>query len=510
MTMELEFDRDTMIYYETVGDATLCQEETLESIVPDACPDILRIVNVSGQAMLNGKQAKEGLAVVSGMVRACILYQPEGGLGLRRMEVGLPFTCQLEALGLTERGTVLAGPRLRGAEARALNPRKVLLRVDLAVDITACQPVERPVCRGVLNEEKDGICQRRFEGESYQAVSIQEKPFTFSEQVRISSGQGEGPQLLAVQAQPVCTESKLIGGKLIFKGLVEVHMLCQEAGGGLTANHASMPFSQIMEIVGAGEDSDCQVRVEVTDLRCEPDPEDGRSLEVGLELLAQARVCCRRPVTILQDLYSTMWQMEVDRELQPLCALGEQTIRPQAVRELFETGEMVRSVVDSSLSLGQVTQNREGEQLVLNAEAWITVLYLDENEQIQNVRRMVPVSCRMECPAEFQCACTCQCPGELFAAPAAGGVEVRFTLEFHCMTTSRSSVAAVKNARLGEARVAGEGPRPSVVLRMAAPGEGVWELAKTYGTTCQQILQANELEEEALPDGRMLLIPSTR
>ena len=35
------------------------------------------------------------------------------------------------------------------AEARVLNPRKVLLRVDLAVDITACQPVERPICGGV-------------------------------------------------------------------------------------------------------------------------------------------------------------------------------------------------------------------------------------------------------------------------------------------------------------------------------------------------------------------------
>lgn len=510
MTMELEFDRDTMIYYETAADTTLCQEETLESIVPDACPDILRIVDVSGQAVLGNKQAREGAAVVSGMVRACILYQPEGAAGLRRMEVGLPFTCQLEAPGLTERGTVQASPRLRCAEARALNPRKVLLRVDLAVDITACQPVERPVCRGVLEEEKNGVCQRKLQGESYQTVSVQEKPFTFSEQVRLPTGQGEAPQLLTVRAQPVCSESKLIGSKLIFKGMIELHLLLQEPGGALTSSHESLPFSQIMEIVGAGEDGDCRVRVEMTDLRCEQSSEDGRGLEVSLELLAQAQVCCRRPVTILQDLYSTLWQMEVEREVQPLCALEEQSVFPQMVRELLETGEMVRSVADSSLSLGQVTQSREGDQLALNAEAWVSVLYLDENELVQCARRMLTVSCRLDCPAGAQCSCICQCPGELFAAPAAGGVEVRFTLEFHCVTTSCSSAAAVKNARLGEARTAGEGPRPSVVLRLAAPGEGVWDIAKTYGTTCEQILQANELETEALPEGRMLLIPSIR
>ena len=62
-------------------------------------------------------------------------------------------------------------------------------------------------------------------------------------------------------------------------------------------------------------------------------------LEVALELLAQAQVYCHRPVTLLQDLYSTSNLMEVERENQPLCRLTEQSVRPQAVRELLETEE---------------------------------------------------------------------------------------------------------------------------------------------------------------------------
>ena len=89
-------------------------------------------------------------------------------------------------------------------------------------------------------------------------------------------------------------------------------------------------------------------------------------------------------------------------------------------------------------------------------------------------------------------------------------MEVRFTLEFHCLTVCRTQAASVREARLGGPRSKGAGPSPSVVLRLAAPGEGIWELAKAYGTTTQQILQANELEEETIPEGKMLLIPSTR
>lgn len=508
--MELEFDRDMIISYETVAQMTLCQEETLESIVPDACPDILRIVDVCGQATLSGKQAREGVAQVTGMVRASILYQPEGGGGLRRIEVGLPFTCQAEAPGLTEAGTILASPRLRRAEARALNPRKVLLRVDLAVDVTACQPVERAVCCGVTNPEENGVCQRQHQGEHYQVCAVQEKPFTFSEQVRLQSSTGEVPVLLAARVQPVCTESKLIGTKLIFKGMVELYLLLQEPGGGLATSHESMPFSQIIEVTQAGEEGDCQVEVEVASFRCEPAPGDGRELEVSLELLAQAQVRSHRPVTLLQDLYSTSNLMEVERENQPLCRLGEQSVRPQAVRELLETGEMVRSIVDARLALGQVTQGREGGELVLTADAWLTILYLDENELVQCVQRSIPVSCRLDCAEGNSCSCSCVCPGEVFAAPAAGGVEVRFTVEFHCLTTETTSLPSVTSAQLGEARNAGEGVRPSVVLRMPSPGEELWDIAKAHGTTMEQILQANELEEDVLPVGRMLLIPSTR
>lgn len=508
--MELEFERDTIISYDTAAEVTLCQEETLESIVPDACPDILRIVDVCGQATLSGKQAREGAAQVTGMVRASVLYQPEGGGGLRRMEAGLPFTCQAEAPGLTERGTVLARPRLRRAEARALNPRKVLLRVDLAVDVIACQPVERPVCCGVANLEESSVCQRQFQGEHYQLCSVQEKPFTFSDQIRLQTGSGEVPMLLAARVQPECSESKLIGSKLVFKGMVEVFMLLQEPGGGLTTCHESLPFSQTVEAAGADGEGDCQVEVEVASFRCEQDPSDSREMDVELELLAQAQVRCRRPVTLLQDLYSTSSLMDVQSENQQLCSLGEQSVRPQAVRELLETGEMVRSVVDARVSLGQVRQNMEGREMVLTVDACITVLYLDENELVQCVQQSIPVACRMDCTENVRCSCHCTCPGEVFAAPAAGGVEVRFTVEFHCLTTETTAVPAVTSAQLGEARNAGEGPRPSVVLRMPAPGEELWDIAKAHGTTMEQILQANELEEDTLPVGRMLLIPSAR
>ena len=508
--MELEFDRDVIRGYQVLAEGTVCQEETLETIVPDACPDILRIVAVSGQATLNGKQARDGAAEAGGSVRAVVLYQPEGGEGLRRLEAALPFSVQLDAPGLTEQGTVQACVHLRGAEARVLNPRKVLLRADLAVELTALQPREQVCCQSVLEPEEHGVQERTADGETYQLAAVQEKPFTFSDQIRLSASAGESVQVLSCRAAPLCGENKLIGAKLIFKGTVELQLLLQEAGGTLTACRESMPFSQVMEIPGVGESGDCRMAVELTQLTWEAAGEDGRTLELTLDLLAQAQIWSRRPVSVLQDLYSTAFQTQVEREEQSLWQLLEFSSRSQNVRELFETGSVPRSVVDSWVSLGEVRRSREGEQLVLEGEARVTVLYLDEEERPQAFQKTLWAACRLEAPAGSLCRCRAAAPGEVFAAPAAGGLEVRFAVEFQCLLLEERKMTAVCGASLGEPRARGEGGQPSVVLRRTEPGEGLWELAKCYGTTTDQILQANQLEEGSLPSGRMLLIPAVR
>ena len=193
----------------------------------------------------------------------------------------------------------------------------MLLRADLAVDLTAFQPKEQVCCQGVLEPEANGVQEKITEGETYQLSAVQEKPFTFSDQVRLNGGPGEAAQLLACRAVPLCGECKLIGTKLIFKGAVELQLLMQEAGGGLTSYHESMPFSQVMEVPGVGESGDCRLAVELTQYSCEPSGEDGRTLELTVDLLAQAQIWSRRPVSVLQDLYSTAFQTQVERRTSP-------------------------------------------------------------------------------------------------------------------------------------------------------------------------------------------------
>ena len=71
--MELELNRTHLTGYETVLDTTVFQEETLETIVPDACPDILRLVDTQGKILLKSKAASDGRVTLTGTARMTVL-----------------------------------------------------------------------------------------------------------------------------------------------------------------------------------------------------------------------------------------------------------------------------------------------------------------------------------------------------------------------------------------------------------------------------------------------------
>ena len=507
--MELELERIQLNGCRPVLDATVCHEETLEMIVPDACPDILRICDTEGTACLGGKEAQDGRVALSGTVRTAVLYQPDGAEGTRRMEVSIPFSCGADGAQLTDACRVVAVPRVQSAETRILNPRKVLVKVNLAVCVQAYAPVSDELCAQISAPESASVEQLCESCCVYQVSCVQEKPFAFSDDVTISSGKPEAEELLKSRIGLRCGESKVIGGKLIFKGEAALQLLYRTAGDMLCTADYVLPFSQIMEVSSTGEECGCQMQVALTEMECRLSG-DGRSVSVALGLLAQAAVWEEHNVQLLTDAYSTSCDLAVESRSYNMDQLLDQGVRNQAVREILETGAAVKSVCDAYVCMGGVNKSREGERLTLSAQARVTVLYMTQENMLSSVTRTLQIPCQLELPEDAVCTGRCECGGEVYAAPAAGGVEVRFSAEFRYLACSERSLMGISNISLDEGSPRDMTRRPSVILRMAGGGERLWDIAKACGTTIREIQQANELGEEELPAGQLLLIPHKR
>lgn len=506
--MELELYQTQLRGYETVLDTTVFHEETLESIVPDACPDMLRILDTEGSICLRSKEPQDGRVEISGMVRATVLYLPDGAEGVRKLEVSIPFTAMADSRGVSGACHVVVLPRISSAVARSLNPRKVLLKVNLEIGLQVFSPIGESVGTSIHTAETAGVEQMVEEEQTYIPVCVQEKPFTFSDNLAISGSRPEMDEILKTRLHLACTESKIIGNKLIFKGDALLHLLYRAPDDALCIADYELPFSQIMEVSGGGEDANCDVLLFATsgDYHL---GSDSRTLNVSLGILAQAVVREHIPMELLTDAYSTQCRLETETQPCHLHRHIDQGSKHQMGRILMEMEPMAKEVWDTYVELGTLTQSRDGKTLTLTQETQVTALYLSEDDQLMGSTQSLPISCELDLPEGCHCACRCRCPSEITATVTSGGLEVRFTLEFMYLVEETHKMEVISGVNVAEQGDEGETVRPSIVLRMAGREERLWDIAKSYGTTVADIRSANDLGDE-MTQSQLLLIPRKR
>ncbi len=508
--MELELDRIQLYGFDAVLDTALPREETLEMIVPDACPDILRVVDTDGKVLLSRREAMDGRAELSGAFKVSVLYVPDGESGLRHLDVTIPFTCAAEHKDITPGCCVVACARLCRGDTRAINPRKVLVRAEAVIDITVFSPRSDAICGRVLEAETLGVEQLTETQEVYLTACVQEKPFSCSDEVTLSVSKSAPAELLKSRVCLSRGDAKIIGNKLIFKGSANLSLLYRGEDDGLYTASAELPFSQIMEVSGVGEDAECELTLALAGIDCAlNNGGEERLVTVNMEILAQAVVQELRVVEVLSDAYSTKEHLMAEWTSCAVEGRLDRGVRTQNVREVWEAVAPMREVVDCRAAVGAVERAREGEKLILSAQVEIQVLYLGEDGELCSANHPVTVPCALELPEDTLCFCQCEVVGDVYVSAAMGGIEARLSLDFRFCALSRRQLTSLSDLRPGEAPEC-DGEQPSLVLRMLEGGERLWDVAKAYGTTIGDIISANELEGEHAAAGRLLLIPRRR
>lgn len=510
MLMEFELDRIQMNGYETLLDTTLRTEETLEMIVPDACPDILRMVETDGKAVVVSKTCLEGKAEVCGNILASVLYVPDGETGVRHLDVTMPFTCTVEGREIGPESKMVVSARLWRADARAVNPRKILVRCEAVADVTVLAPREESVCTQVVETADHKVEQLVETRDVYLTSCVQEKPFTVNELINLSAGKPAAAEVLKSRISLRCGESKIIGGRLILKGSAMVNLLYRGTDDGVYAAGAELPFSQILEVLGVSEEGDCDISLALTGATCQlVEDGEGRTVSIDMEAVAQAVIRETRSVDILTDAYSTSQPLEAQWRTCTMAAKHDRCVQGQTVREMWEVPATIREVLDCRMAMAQVTQSREGEKLILTVQGELQLLAVDEDGGLYALRHAVAAPCPMEIPEGCKCFCRCEAVGDVYAAPSAGGVEARAGLELRVCAIANKQITAMTGLKPGESVPGTEAP-PSLVLRMFEGEERLWDVAKAYGTTIADIIRANELEDAGAAAGKLLLIPRRR
>ena len=510
--MELELKQAVLDAYETGGELVLTQEETAETIVPDYSPDMARVIAADGKVYLHSRELREGRAEVSGTVRVTVLYVPDGTEGLRTLEFAMPFTAESDSRGLPECTVLTAEAEPEFLESRMLNPRKLFTHCKLVIHVIGYQRRQTAFCTDVDADPALGVEKKREQQHAMILAQIAEKDFTFTEEMNLSPGRDGAAELLHSQVSAGVTETKIVGSKLLCKGTFSVALLYRTAEGRYCSTSGELPFSQILDVEGVGEEAQVSVRLQLTgtDFQIDGDDPEGRQIAVTLYLHATALLRESQELMLLSDLYSTAHELAYEASPMRLTSFYETLTRRQTVREVLEIGALAESILFLSAACGPVSVTREGETAQLRTTVTIRALYLDEGGVPLAAERTVDVTGPAELPGDCRITARAVCPEEVQGSLGDRGIEVRFPVEFQAEASTQVQRVCVSAARLDTESVRDLTGRPSLVLRCMNRQESAWDLAKAYNTTIPAILAANQLEAETeIPRDKLLLIPRT-
>ena len=492
--MELGLQFEEITVYEPVETQAATHEETLETAIPEYCPDINRIVETVGQLCIREKLLSDDHYVISGVVKVTVLYTSEEVAGLKSLQMSVPFSCRMEERGIKACKTVCVTGRLLMLEAKAVTSRRLYLRVLPEISGIGFRPVQRKLCCGT--EEESSIRLRQEQMTLPLLTGAAEQEFTYTGETVL---EGKIPEeLLFCRMCPRVLSTQRVGNKLMVKGELWLCAMYRTAQSLLERYETELPFSQIVEAGDLPEEA----RHVVLPILCESDARLLRTEEGGgFGVTARIALCMRtyeeRAIDCVVDLYSTCYDAIPQQEgvefpvaYPPAEIMQEVTIQPEIKgTQAFLTG------VECSQVVPALEENRQ----LLRTNVIARILYLDESgapvitENSQEVSisvDTVPASVRASCcMASLQCGNTCQ---------------VRVPVTFRLEDSKEERVSVITGLKLEKAA---QQKMPSLVLRRLQEGETLWDVAKQCRTDEEAIRQANPQEDMG---NRMLLIPRVR
>ena len=475
-------------------------EQTQELRISDGMPDIGRVLAAWGQALLRGKQWESDAVNLNTGVMAWVLYEPEEGGQPQMVESWIPMQLQWDLPEEAAEGKMLAQLLLRFVDARCLSARKLSIRAGISAMMQALAPAQAELWQPEQGEGDVQLLTSTYP--MLLPVEAGEKAFLVDETLTLPASEPEMETLIYGAVEPVVTDKKLLGDKVIFRGFLRHHVLYRGEGGQLNSWDFEVPISQFAPLEGSfSTDAQPVILAGVQSMEQELDEEGKLHLKCGI--LAQYLVRRMEAITVTEDAYSPT--RELDIRWQELELPGVLEVKVHALSAEQEIAQPCKRVADTLFLPDQPRQRRTEDGVQWTMPGTFQLLCCAEDGTLQGVSTRWQGELSQKAGEDSILLCRIL-PGSPAQSRLTGdGVSARAEYAAELTTLSRAGIRMVCGVTPGQEMQPREN-RPSLILCRAGE-ERLWDLAKRCGSTVSAISQANHLEGE--PEaGRMLLIPA--
>ena len=510
----MELIKNNIKINRTIKQGVIQKGADTDIIVPDILPDISRILQVDGKATIINTELTDGNLTIEGKVNLNILYSPESeNEKIQSIDTATDFSMSLDNNEISSGMQSNIFADVEKLDFQILNSRKLRIKTTVAITYEILEQASLGLTSGV-EDENARVCISPLELTSL--IDMKESEFSIREDFELPPGHTAIKTLLKTDAVISDTEQKIVSGRLVVRGSLNLSCLYIDSSGALKSADFEKPFTEIFDVEDADDDTLCETKFTVKDLSCHTEADsdgDMRILMVNAEAKIYIVATKKVNTDILVDVFlpgtpTSMKTRETEIETTVSANSHQSTIReiilpPEGCPPLSGIYNIYTTPI---IKKTEILTDK------VSVSGYITccILYLSDSPEspVFSQNKDIPFCLNIETPGSEP---GMECVADISVIHTSYNLNPASESEVRCIINSKVTVSARKQLCIIEEITENHSenlPKKGIVLYFVQKHDTLWSIAKHYSISPDDILSANNLPEDfILHEGKPLLIP---
>lgn len=479
-----------------------------DMIVPDAKPDILNTIHTSGNICVYKKEIMDEKVRFDGNINTYIMYMADNSEDtVRGLNTNLDFTETINVPNCKADMLLESQMEIKSIECKILNGRKINVKVGLEVKIRVFANENISMVHEMKEQKDIQILKKEIELNSL--VGSGNTKVYVKDTVRIDNVD-QLAEILKAKIDLVDKDIKVSYNKVLAKAEAEIKLMYLTEDNQIRSISNKIPVVGFIDIQEVSEDNICDTNYEIKNMVIKPNNVEDHSIYIELEIEILCMAYETKTINLMQDLYSP--SEEIIFQQRQICTIKGKQHRKNIcqIREKVNISELANNLLlDVEANSCITNENKLNNKMVYEGELQINFMILNkENNQINTKTSKIPFESiieDIECKEESHITTTLEINTQDFILLDNGEVNCNVDLVFYLDCYQNEIISVMEDIEQEENR---EVQDYSVVVYIVKPGDTLWNIAKKYKSTIDDIVRVNGIENpDKIEIGLHLYIP---
>lgn len=509
--MSFDLDYSNTVLNSLTEDKVYLTNIGCDMVVPDSKPDVIKVISVSARADIKEINVKKDRITFLGCINYDVVYFSDSDSDrIKTIVYQAPMSHQDDFFDFSDGDSISAEVVCHKCSFSLSNSRKISLSTLVEFKVYAIH--NRMIDMAVTNDDRYHLpCLTERITPINRIMCINDR---FVVEDTIEMDEGDVREIIKVHSVVTDKEYKIISNKTFIKGTMISNVIFYDEDMRINSRTHITDFSEVIETRNLTQDMIADISLEVVCVSGEVYSEAG-VCDIGLRTDIRVTLSAYEEIglDIVSDVYCPDCKTNVSKDhikAFELSAMGEETVTIREVIDFDKDKCDKIALVECDAKLKD--KKVEKEKLRTNGVATITLMYIGDNNSMIYSRIL---------DADFESVTDAKgcmnddmvktriCFGEISIKYLPGNkAEISIPVIMEHSILRALECEYIKSVSVDEGCIYDKSNEASMTIHFARDNDSLWNIAKSYHTTVEEIVKVNSLDEKIpLKTRQLLLIP---